>query len=214
MTRDIRVKICGLTRPGDVDAAVAAGAGYVGFVFFQKSPRNVDVATARALALRVPPGVAKVALVVDAEDQRLREIVEAVPLDMLQLHGAESPERVREVKARFGLPVMKALGISEAEDLDRAARYAGAADQLLLDAKPPKGATRPGGNAVSFDWDLLRGRDLPLPWMLAGGLTPDNVARAVSRSGARQIDLSSGVESSPGKKDAAKIAALFKALRA
>lgn len=110
MAQDIRVKICGLTRPGDVDAAVAAGAGYVGFVFFEKSPRNVDVATARALALRVPPGVAKVALVVDADDARLREIVEAVPLDMLQLHGAESPERVREVKARFGLPVMKALG--------------------------------------------------------------------------------------------------------
>jgi phosphoribosylanthranilate isomerase len=209
MTRDIRVKICGLTAAADVSAAVEAGAAYVGFVFFEKSPRNVTLAQARALALGVPPGVAKVALTVDADDATLDALTDQVPLDFLQLHGHESPARVAEVKSRYGLPVIKAIGIAEAADLAQIDAYGGGADQLLIDAKPPKGATRPGGNALAFDWGLIAGRDWPLPWLLAGGLTPDNVALAVARTGARQLDVSSGVEAAPGVKDADLIRAFI-----
>jgi phosphoribosylanthranilate isomerase len=137
-----------------------------------------------------------------------------VPLDMLQLHGAETPERVVEIKARHGLPVMKAIGVAGADDLAQIDRYAGVADQLLVDARPPPGATRPGGNALAFDWGLIEGRDWSLPWLLAGGLTPDTVAEAVRRTGARQIDVSSGVESAPGHKDPARIRAFIEAARA
>lgn len=209
MTRDIRVKICGLTAAADVSAAVEAGAAYVGFVFFGKSPRNVTLAQARALALGVPPGVAKVALTVDADDATLDALTDQVPLDFLQLHGHESPARVLQVKARYGLPVIKAIGIAEAADLAQIDVYGGAADQLLIDAKPPKGATRPGGNALAFDWSLIAGCDWPLPWLLAGGLNPDNVALAVARTGARQLDVSSGVEAAPGVKDADLIRAFI-----
>lgn len=192
----------------------AAGAQYAGFVFFPKSPRNVSVATARALALEAPVGLAKVALVVDADDADLDGIVEAVPLDMLQLHGHESPERVAELRARYGLPVMKAVGVAEAEDMAQIALYEEVADQLLIDAKPPKGADLPGGNGLSFDWRLLSGRKYwRKPWMLAGGLTPENVRQAVQMTGARQVDVSSGVEAGAGVKDAVKIAAFVKALR-
>ncbi|MET4100799.1 phosphoribosylanthranilate isomerase [Roseovarius sp. MBR-78] len=214
MPRDIRVKICGLTEARDVAAAVAAGAAYVGFVFFERSPRHVGIKAARALAIEVPPGVAKVALTVDAEDAALDALCAAVPLDMLQLHGDESPERVAQVKARYGLPVMKAIGVAGAGDLAAIDAYAGVADQLLIDAKPPPGATRPGGNALAFDWRLIEGRDWPLPWLLAGGLTPENVAQAVARTGARQVDVSSGVEAAPGQKDAARIRAFIEAARA
>ena len=211
---DSRVKICGLTRPEDVAAVAAAGAQYAGFVFFPKSPRNVSIETARALALNAPVGLAKVALVVDASDAALDAIVEQVPLDILQLHGHESPERVAEVKARYGLPVMKAVGVADASDMAQIALYEEVADQLLIDAKPPKGADLPGGNGLAFDWRLLSGRKYwRKPWMLAGGLTPDNVAQAVRMTGARQVDVSSGVESAAGVKDAAKIAAFVKALR-
>ncbi len=147
-------KVCGLTRPQDVDGAVAAGARYVGFVFFPKSPRNVTLDQARALALSVPPGVAKVALTVDAEDAALDALVATVAIDMLQLHGHESSDRVAEVRARYGLPVMKALGIATAADLARIDSYAEVADQLLIDAKPPEGADLPGGNGLAFDWRL------------------------------------------------------------
>ncbi|MAM60371.1 phosphoribosylanthranilate isomerase [Maritimibacter sp. UBA3975] len=208
---DIRVKICGLREPGHVAAAVEAGARYVGFVFFPKSPRNVDVATAAALAAEVPPGVAKVALVVNADDALLDEITARVPLDMLQLHGGETPERVAEIRSRYGLPVMKAVGIAEAADLARIDDYAGVADQILVDAKPPKEAELPGGNGLAFDWRLLQGRHWTVPWMLAGGLTPENVALAAKLTGARQVDVSSGVESAPGEKDAERIAAFLKA---
>jgi phosphoribosylanthranilate isomerase len=211
MPRDIRVKICGLTEARDVAAAVDAGAAYVGFVFFEKSPRHLDIAAARALALGVPPGVAKVALTVDADDAALDALCAAVPLDMLQLHGSESPARVAEVRARHGLPVMKAIGIAEAGDLAQIDRYTAVADQLLVDAKPPPGATRPGGNALAFDWRLIEGRDWPLPWLLAGGLSPETVAEAVRRTGARQVDVSSGVESAPGQKDPARIRAFIEA---
>jgi len=211
---DIRVKICGLTRPEDVAAVAAAGAQYAGFVFFEKSPRNVNIETARALALEAPVGLAKVALVVDADNAELDAIVGAVPLDMLQLHGHESPERVSEVRARYGLPVMKAVGVAEVEDMAQIALYEEVADQLLIDAKPPKGADLPGGNGLSFDWRLLSGRKYwRKPWMLAGGLTPQNVLQAAQMTGARQVDVSSGVEAGAGVKDARRIAEFVAALR-
>ncbi len=206
-----RVKICGLTTPEAVEVAVGAGARYLGFVFFEKSPRNLGARAAAALAVEVPPGVAKVGLVVNADDARLKEITDRVPLDMLQLHGQEGPERVAEIRARFGLPVMKAVGIAEEADLQRADEYAEVADQLLLDAKSAPGAALPGGNGLAFDWRLLAGRSWARPWMLAGGLTPDNVARAINLTGAAQVDVSSGVESAPGIKDAALIRAFLTA---
>ena len=215
MSADVRVKICGLRTTGDIAAAAEAGATYVGFVFFPKSPRHLEVSSAAALAAEVPVGICKVALTVNASDPELDQIVGAVPLDMLQLHGSESPERVAEVKARYGLPVMKAIGVAAAEDLAQIDLYAPVADQLLIDAKPPKDAVLPGGNGLAFDWRLLAGRKYwQKPWMLAGGLAPDNVAEAIRMTGARQVDVSSGVESAPGVKDPSKIAALVSAAHA
>jgi phosphoribosylanthranilate isomerase len=206
----VRVKICGLRTEADVAAVAAAGAGYAGFVFFAKSPRNLGLAEARALALAAE-GLCKVALTVDADDAALDAIVEGVPLDMLQLHGHETPGRVAEVRARYGLPVMKAIGVADEADLSGLIEMSLAADQLLIDAKPPKGAALPGGNGLAFDWRLLVGRKWLKPWMLAGGLTPENVAEAVRLTGARQVDVSSGVESAPGVKDPSKIAAFVEA---
>ncbi len=212
---DIRVKICGLSAPQDVSAVAAAGAAYAGFVFFPKSPRNVSIARAAALAIEAPIGLCKVALTVNASDDELDAITGAVPLDMLQLHGKETPERVAEVRARYGLPVMKAVGIADAADIPQIALYEQVADQLLIDAKPPKEAELPGGNGLAFDWRLLAGRKYwQKPWMLAGGLTPENVAEAIRMTGARQVDVSSGVEGAPGEKDAALIEAFTKAARA
>ena len=171
----------------------------------------MSIEQAAALAVTVPVGIAKVALVVNASDAELDAIVEAVPLDMLQLHGAESVERVREVRARYGLPVMKAVGVADAGDLPALDAYAMAADQLLIDAKPPKNADLPGGNGLSFDWRLIAGKSWPVPWMLAGGLTPDNAAEAVAMTGARQLDVSSGVEASVGVKDGALMTAFAEA---
>jgi phosphoribosylanthranilate isomerase len=205
MTPGIRVKICGLTRPDDVLAVADAGAAYAGFVFFPKSPRNVTVETARTLAVEVPMGVAKVALVVNADDAFLDAITGRVPIDILQLHGDETPERVAEVRSRYGLPVMKAVGVADAEDVAALDVYSDVADQILVDAKPPKHSDLPGGNGVSFDWRLISARRWSKPWMLAGGLTPDNVAEAIALTGARQVDVSSGVEASPGIKDAGLI---------
>lgn len=213
-TYSVRVKICGLKTADDIAAAVAAGAAYVGFVFFPKSPRNLSIAEARALATGVPAGVAKVALVVNADDDLLDAITAEVPIDMLQLHGSETPARVSEVRARYGLPVMKAVGVADESDLEALTAYAKVADQILVDAKPPKGADLPGGNGLSFDWRLIAGRRWPVPWMLAGGLEAGNVAEAVRLTGARQVDVSSGVESAPGQKDAAKIAAFVGAAQA
>ncbi|OWU85749.1 N-(5'-phosphoribosyl)anthranilate isomerase [Oceanicola sp. 22II-s10i] len=208
----IRVKICGLTRPEDVTASAEAGAAYVGFNFFPPSPRYVDIAAARTLAVEVPVGIAKVALTVDADDATLDAIVAGVPLDMLQLHGSESPERVAEVRARYGLPVMKAIGIADPGDLAGIAAYEAVADQLLIDAKPPRDAELPGGNGLAFDWRLLAGRKYwTKPWMLAGGLTPDNVEQAIRLTGARQVDVASGVEASKGVKDAGLIRSFVKA---
>ena len=207
----VRVKICGLKTLGDVQAVATAGAAYAGFNFFPKSPRSVTVEAARALALAAPEGLCKVALVVDADDATLDAIVDGVPLDMVQLHGHETPARVAEVKARYGLPVMKAIGVADEADLAALLDYSLVADQILIDAKPPKDAVLPGGNGLTFDWRLLVGRKWLKPWMLAGGLTPDNVARAVQLTGARQVDVASGVESAPGVKDAARIAAFVQA---
>ena len=208
---DIRVKICGLRTQADVAAVAAAGAAYAGFVFFPKSPRHLTLAEARDLALAAPVGLAKVALTVDADDAALDAIVEAVPLDMLQLHGHESPDRVAEVRARYGLPVMKAVGVADEGDLAAIFDHSTVADQLLIDAKPPRNATLPGGNGLAFDWRLVAQRRWLRPWMLAGGLTPENVAEAVRLTNARQVDVSSGVESAPGVKDAARIASFVAA---
>jgi len=207
----VGVKICGLRTPSDVAAAAAAGARYAGFVFFARSPRHVSLAEARAAALAAPAGVAKVGLTVDASDDALEAILREVPLDLLQLHGHESPERVAAVRARFGLPVMKAVGVAEAGDLAALEAHGRVADMLLVDAKAPAGATLPGGNGLAFDWRLIAGRRWPVPWMLAGGLTPGNVAEAVRLTGARLVDVSSGVESAPGVKDSARITRFLQA---
>jgi phosphoribosylanthranilate isomerase len=203
----LRIKFCGLTRPADIAAAVSARATYVGFVFFPKSPRNLGADAAQALAVEVPPGMAKVGLVVDPDDAALDALLATVPLDMLQLHGHEPPSRVAALRARHGLPVMKAVGVATADDLAALAAYAAVADQLLVDAKPAPGARLPGGNGLAFDWGLLAGRRWPVPWMLAGGLTPENVADAIRLTGARQVDVSSGVESAAGVKDPVRMAA-------
>ena len=211
---DTRVKICGLRTLADVQAVAQAGAAYAGFVFFARSPRNLTIAEAKALALEAPTGLAKVALVVDADDATLDAIVDSVPLDMLQLHGHETPARVAEVRARYGLPVMKAMGVADEGDLAGLMEMSLVADQLLIDAKPAKGADLPGGNGLAFDWRLLVGRKWLRPWMLAGGLTPENVAEAIRLTGTRQVDVSSGVETAPGVKDAARIAAFVAAAQA
>lgn len=210
----VSVKICGLRRREEIVAAAEAGARYVGFVFFDKSPRSVTLSEARALALDTPTGVAKVALVVNPTDAFLDDLTAQVPLDFLQLHGSETPERVAEIKARYGLPVMKAVGVADPTDLPALSAYEAVADQLLVDAKPPRNATLPGGNGLSFDWRLIAGRDWQKPWMLAGGLTPDTVAEAIAATGARQVDVSSGVESAPGQKDATLVSAFIRAAQA
>ena len=213
MPSDIAVKICGLRTHADIAAAAEAGARYVGFVFFPKSPRNIEMSDAAVLAAQAPVGLCKVALTVNADDAFLDALTAAVPLDMLQLHGSESVERVAEVKARYGLPVMKAIGVAERADLAQLDLYSGVADQILVDTKKPKDSDLPGGNGLTFDWNLLSRRVWRCPWMLAGGLTPQNVAEAIKRTGARQIDLSSGVESSPGVKDPALIRTFIQAAR-
>ena len=214
MTNPVSVKICGLATVDDVRACADAGANHMGLVFFEKSPRNIIIPAARELALAAPLGLAKVALVVNPSDAELDAITATVPLDMLQLHGRETPERVAEVKARYGLPVMKAVGIADGDDLPKLESYFGVADQILVDAKPPKGGELPGGNGLSFDWRLIAGRRWPCPWMLAGGLTPENVAEAVKMTGAKQVDVSSGVEDAPGQKNAELIQKFVQSSRA
>ncbi len=195
------VKICGLTEPAGVAAAVEAGARYVGFVFFPKSPRHVTADQAAALAATVPLGVAKVGLFVNPDDALLQEVLARVPLDIIQLHGQETPARVAQIRQLAGLPVMKAVGVAEPRDLDALWDYGLVADMLLIDAKPPKNAALPGGNGLAFDWRLLAGRQILKPWLLAGGLTPDNVSQALRLTRAQGVDVSSGVESAPGVKD-------------
>lgn len=208
-----QVKICGLTRLQDIEAAARAGAGWAGLNFFARSPRLVGVAQARSLALAAPVGLARVGLFVDADDALIDAVLAEVPLDMLQLHGKETPERVATLRARHGLPVMKAVGVATAEDLPALTTYARVADILLVDAKAPKDAVLPGGNGLAFDWRLIAGRRWPVPWMLAGGLTAETVAEAIALTGASAVDVASGVESAPGIKDADRMAAFCAAAR-
>jgi len=207
------VKICGLSTADTLEAALSSGADVVGFVFFAKSPRHLGFEAARALGAQARGRARIAALSVDADDTTLDRIVEALEPDILQLHGAESPARVREVGQRFACTTMKAIGVEAPEDLAAAERYDGAADWLLIDAKPPRGAARPGGNGLPFDWRLASGFSPRAPWLLSGGLDPDNVGEAIALTGARGVDVSSGVESAPGIKDTGRIAAFVAAAR-
>ena len=209
----VRLKVCGLRTPADMDAAARAGAAYVGLVLYPPSPRALDLDAARDLALAAPPGLARVALLVDPDDALLDAVAARLPVDVVQLHGSESPARVAEARARVGLPVIRAVGLRDAGDLAALDAAEEVADQVLVDAKPPRGAALPGGNGIGFDWSLIAGRRWRRPWLLAGGLNAGNVAEAVRLTGARQVDVSSGVESAPGVKDAGLIEAFAAALR-
>jgi phosphoribosylanthranilate isomerase len=208
------IKICGLSHPDTLDAALEAGADMVGFVRFPRSPRHVQLDQGRALSAMARGRARRVLLVVDATNAELDEAIAALEPDLLQLHGGETPERIAAIRDRTGLPVMKALGVAGAEDLARIADYAGTADRLLLDAKPPRGAAQPGGNGLAFDWALLDGLDPRLDVMLSGGLDPGNVGLAIARTRVRAVDVSSGVEAQPGAKDPDRIKAFIRAARA
>jgi phosphoribosylanthranilate isomerase len=207
------VKICGLSTPATLDAALDAGADMVGFVFFSKSPRHVDWPTARALGLMARGRAKIVALSVDADDDTLKRILDALSPDLLQLHGRESPERVQRVGELCACPTMKAIGVAAREDFAAAEPYAGVADFLLIDAKPPRDAALPGGNGRPFDWALARDFHFDRPWLLSGGLGPETVETAIAESRARGVDVSSGVERAPGEKDIGKITAFIAAAR-
>jgi phosphoribosylanthranilate isomerase len=210
----VLVKICGLKTPDALDAALEAGADFVGFVFFPPSPRNLGIEAARALGERVQHRAKKVALSVDATDAELERVIEALKPDMLQLHGKETQERVVTVRSRFGLPVMKALPIEQKPDLAPIRIYEKVADWMLFDGRAPREATRPGGLGKTFDWSLLENFDLKIPFMLSGGLDVGNVAEALRITRAPAIDVSSGVERAPGEKDPEKIRAFVRAARA
>jgi phosphoribosylanthranilate isomerase len=207
------VKICGISTPGALRVAAEAGADFVGFVFFPPSPRAVTPAQAGALSASLEGGPRRVGLFVDPKDELIEAVLATTPLDILQLHGCEAPGRVAEIRATFGLPVMKAIGIATEADLAQIDAFSGVADRLLLDAKPPPEATRPGGNAEAFEWRLARLKAIPVPWLLAGGLTPSNVAEAITVSGAPGVDVSSGVEGSRGVKDETLIRDFLRAVR-
>ena len=210
----VATKICGLSSEASVAAAIEGGAAYVGFNFYPPSPRAVAPARAGALCAAIPAGVLRVGVFVDANDAAISAALDAAPLDILQFHGRESPERVGEAKARFRRPVMKAIAIAAEEDVGAAGRYEAIADLLLFDAKPPLRANAlPGGNGLAFDWRLIAGREWRLPWMLSGGLTAEILPEAVAISGASAVDVSSGVERLPGDKDPDKIRAFLVAAR-
>jgi len=210
----VTVKICGLSTPETLDAALEAGADMVGFMFFPASPRHLNLGTARELAARVKGRAKKVAVSVDADDAALENYIEAVRPDLLQLHGKETVARIRDIKAKFGVPVMKVIAVATAADLAAVAGYAAVADQILFDAKAPKDATRPGGLGTPFDWHLLENLKLAVPFIVSGGINAENVAEAARITGASGVDVSSGVESAPGKKDIALIRAFIAAARA
>jgi phosphoribosylanthranilate isomerase len=207
----INAKICGLSSPEGVAAAIAGGARFVGFVFYPPSPRNLSPAQAGALVGSVPSGITRVGVFVDPDDALLDAVLAKAPLDLLQFHGSETPERLATIKRRFGRKVMKAIKVAGEVDLQAAPAFFQVADWLMFDAKAPKEleSALPGGNALAFDWELLRQRQWPLPWMLSGGLTVDNLAAAVRIARATEVDVSSGVERRPGEKDPAKIRAFL-----
>jgi phosphoribosylanthranilate isomerase len=207
------VKICGLSTALTLDAALDAGADMVGFVFFSKSPRHIDWPTARALGRQARGRATIVALTVDADDDTLKRIVDALSPDLMQLHGSETPTQVKEIRELCARPTMKAIGVTTHGDLAAAQTYEGVADHLLIDAKPPKGAVLPGGNGRPFDWSLTREFRPSIPWLLSGGLDPNTVEAAIALSGARGVDVSSGVESAPGVKDPGRIRAFVAAAR-
>lgn len=209
----VSVKICGITDERGLTAAIDAGADFVGFVFYRRSPRFVTLDQAAALVEQVPRNLTTVGLFVNPTDAELDQVLKNVPLGAIQLHGKETPERVDTIRAAYHLPIIKALGISSARDVMDAAAYENHADWLMFDAKPPKDATRPGGNAVAFDWKLMASYTGKTPWFLAGGLTLANIVRAIAESGARAVDVSSGVESRPGVKSPAKIRAFVQAAK-
>jgi phosphoribosylanthranilate isomerase len=211
---DLAIKICGLRSRETLDAALDAGADMVGFVFFPRSPRHIDFAAARDLGAHVAGRALKVALSVDAGDEWLAASIEALQPDLLQLHGKETPQRVTAVKARFRLPVMKAIPVETRGDLACVRDYAAVADRLIFDAQAPRGATRPGGLGKPFDWRLLKNLDPAVPFMLSGGLNCDNVAEAIAITGAGAVDVSSGVERAPGEKDPGLIRGFIDAVRA
>jgi phosphoribosylanthranilate isomerase len=213
MSTPVTVKICGITSPEAMDAAAQAGATYGGLVFHEKSPRNLDVARARELARRMRGKLKIVNLLADPTDEMLAHVVSEVAPDFLQLHGSEPARRVAYLRAKFNIPIIKALPVADASDLAAVSEYEDVADLLMFDAKAPKGAARPGGHGAAFDWTLLAGRKFNKPWFLAGGLDPENVARAIALSGAEMVDVSSGVESAPGVKDPARIASFINAVR-
>jgi phosphoribosylanthranilate isomerase len=209
------VKICGLSTVESLDAALAAGADMVGFVSFPRSPRHISLEIGAALSRHAAGRATRVALVVNPSDAELDALVPALDPDLIQLHGAETPDRVAQIRARHGRPVMKAVGVAQASDLDAARSFGDVADLILFDAKPPPGpAGLPGGNGLAFDWRLVAGLDLPRPFMLSGGLDPANVGEAIRLTGIRGVDVSSGVESAPGQKDPDRIAAFTRAARA
>ncbi|EJL34654.1 phosphoribosylanthranilate isomerase [Novosphingobium sp. AP12] len=206
------IKICGISTPASLEAVMRARAAHIGLVFFPKSPRAVTPAEAALLSERAEGRIGRVGLFVDADDTLLGEAVTAARLDALQLHGEETPERAAQLRARFGIPVWKALPVASARDVERASAYADAVDLILFDARTPKG-TLPGGMGLSFDWSLVANWKGPAPWGLAGGLDPSNVADAIRRTGTPLVDTSSGVESAPGVKDESRIAAFCAAVR-
>lgn len=206
------IKICGLKTPEAVERALARGATHIGFIFFSKSPRNVPPEVAADLAQSVRGKLKIVAVTVDADDEELDDIVHLLKPDIIQMHGHETPERILQVKALYSLPVMKAFSIQDAADLDRVDPYIGVADRFLFDAKAPTHSELPGGNGVSFDWQIMDALDADIDYMLSGGLNKDNVGLALASTRARGVDVSSGVESAPGVKDPAMIDAFFDAI--
>ncbi|MEE4206419.1 MAG: phosphoribosylanthranilate isomerase [Erythrobacter sp.] len=209
----VAIKICGLSTPETVAAAVEAGASHVGFVHFEPSPRHVSLKQAAALRADLPPGVKAVLLLVNADIETTARAIEMAKPDVIQFHGKETPEWIALVREKTGVEAWRAIGVRSAETLSKSVRYEDAVDRLLFDAPPPEASVLPGGNGVGFDWRLLASHDHAVPWGLAGGLNPDNVAEAIRATGAPLVDASSGLESSPGVKDVDKIAAFCEAAR-
>ena len=205
MNSKIRVKICGITNIADMDTCLRHGVHYAGLMFFEKSPRFLDLNLARKLSLHAGDQIKKVGVTVNLDNQTIDKILAKVPLDFIQLHGHETPGRVKEIKTRYNLPVIKAIGVSKKSDLESILLFKDVADQLLIDAKSLSSSVLPGGNGLNFDWNLLKNFKFECPWLLAGGLTSENVKKAIKLTGANQLDLSSGVEKTPGQKDEEKI---------